>query len=133
MRMKQALVAAASGVTLVLAGPATGAFAAGPELKSEIAQELRGDLGDLGDVNVLEIDLSDLEINIQDVLNDIDVDDVIEVNGDVIEIDVDNLNVVALNDIVVEVLNDLDVNIEDVDVDVDIEDNVVVVDVEILD
>jgi hypothetical protein len=110
MRMKHALVAAASGLTLVLAGPATGASAVGPELRSQIAQELRGDLGDLGDVELVAIDFHGGLVNIEDVV-----------------VNVENINIEALNDIVVNVLNDVNVNIQNIDVDVNIEDNVVVV------
>ncbi len=110
MRVKHAVIAAASGAALALGAPAT-AHAA-PSLTSQIAQELRGDLGDLQDIDVVQVDL----------------------DGELINIEVDNLNVEALNDVVVEVLNDLDIDIQDVDVDVDIlNDSVVVVDVEILD
>jgi hypothetical protein len=56
----------------------------------------------------------------------------INVNGQLINVEdvvvnVENINIEALNDIVVNVLNDVNVNIQNIDVDVNIEDNVVVV------
>ena len=99
---------AAASITLMTAGlglvTATPASAA-PTLVNQISQQLRGDLALLNDVNA------------------------VIVNGQLINVDVDNLTVVALNNIVIDVIDDVNVNIQDVTVDVDIVGNTVIVDV----
>ncbi len=102
---------AAASITLMTAGLglATAAPAsAAPTLINQIAQDLRGDLPLLRDVDLVIIDLG---------------------GGRLINIDVDELTVVELNNVVIEILNDLDINIQDINIDVDITDNVVIIDV----
>jgi hypothetical protein len=103
-------VAAASITTLMTAGLglATAAPAsAAPSLSQQISQDLGRTLPRLSDVDLV----------------------VIDIGGQLINVQVDDLTVVALNNVVVEILNNVDVDIRDINVDVNIEDNVVFVDV----
>jgi hypothetical protein len=103
-------VAAASITTLMTAGLglATAAPAsAAPSLTNQIRQDV-GNLALLDDVDLVVVDLG---------------------GGQLVNIEVDNINVVALNNIVVQVLNNVNVNIQDINIDVDIEDNVLIIDV----
>ena len=104
-------VAAASITTLMTAGLglATAAPAsAAPTVTNQISQDLRGQLALLDDVDLVVVNLDGVQL---------------------ISVVVDDINVVALNNIVVQALNNINVNVQNIDVDVDIEDNVLIIDI----
>ena len=98
-------VAAASITTLMTAGLGL-ATAAPAAAAPSVADQVRQDVGDLALLRNVDVVL-------------------IEVDGRLINVEVQNLNIVALNNI----LNNVVVNVEDINIDVDITRNVLIIDV----
>jgi hypothetical protein len=110
MLVRKAVVAAsittlmAGGLGLAAAAPASAA----PSVTQVVTSQDVGNLTLLRNVDVVVVDLGD---------------------GQLINIEVQNLTLVALNNIVAQVLNNVNVNVEDINIDVDITRNVLIIDV----